>query len=325
MTQRNMFFKFKRWPFTKQYFNPELMKSKNLYVPNARELNETGAFVPNSAINGLDYFRPTTMGIERLLPFMLEVSVEMLPFDEFPAGKFEIPIVDIENPFWDDMLRIVISIMVNKKIPDDIKDEILKAHPDMSIVRMAADRLDKNDPDRDLQGDLKFTMELSVLRDIFVQKYGWSIPFPPTIAFLASICGGKIVDMGAGNGYWSYLFAQYGVQVKALDQWIRHPHTWYPVEHGTPELLSNYFDHTLLLVWPPYNERMAYDALQHYKGNRLIYVGEFGGCTADDDFHDILSGSEWTEVYTLHNPNWSLIQDKVHVFERTIPNVIYKP
>ena len=41
---------------------------------------------------------------------------------------------------------------------------------------------------------------------------------------------------------------------------------------------------------------MAARCLEHYTGQRLIYIGEGdGGCTADDQFHQMLE-EHWEEV-----------------------------
>lgn len=167
--------------------------------------------------------------------------------------------------------------------------------------------------------------------------YAWSIPDPATITFVVEHCGPKVIEMGAGTGYWAWQLSQRGVDVLAYDESppdLRankfHPvtlteegisgrptTTWHPVLAGTPTTVPMvYPDRTLLLCWPPYGESMAADALAAYGGPTLIYVGEgYGGCTGDDTFHQALE-REWHEV-AYHRPvTWSGIHDTVSVYHR---------
>jgi nucleoside phosphorylase len=70
-----------------------------------------------------------------------------------------------------------------------------------------------------------------------------------------------------------------------------------------------------MFCWPPYATEMATDALVSFSGDRVIYIGECGGCTADNEFEDLLE-KEWTEVEDFRIPKWFGIHDKMRLFNR---------
>lgn len=143
--------------------------------------------------------------------------------------------------------------------------------------------------------------------------------------------------MGSGTGYWAWQLSQLGVDVLAYDAYPpalstenyhhcprnenreltgEHGNSYFPVQTGTPEILAQHADRTLFLCWPPYDEPMAAECLQHYAGNRLVYIGEGdGGCTGDDAFHEMLE-QEWEEVASHRLIQWEGIHDWATVYDR---------
>lgn len=174
-------------------------------------------------------------------------------------------------------------------------------------------------------------------RDELCRQYAWSIPDPLSLAFVAEHLGTRAVEMGAGTGYYAWQLSQLGVDICCYD-WhppdvssINHYHSpyradnsvflgetrpvFFPVQPGTPEALSAHADRTLFLCWPPMTE-MAIECLQHYSGNRLVYVGEQdGGCTGDGAFFAALERA-WEEVATHRPVQWFGIHDYITVYER---------
>lgn len=174
-------------------------------------------------------------------------------------------------------------------------------------------------------------------RDEATVKWAWAIPDPKTLDFIhAHLEGRKVVDMGAGTGYWAWMLSQMGVDVAAYDL---HPpregentyHSkvpdhleehanvqWYDVQQGDHRklrLLSNR-DRVLLLSWPPYDKPMGYEALKSFKGDTVIYIGEgSGGCTGDRDFHDLL-GREWDEIDYFPIARWEGVRDYASIYDR---------
>jgi len=174
-------------------------------------------------------------------------------------------------------------------------------------------------------------------RDDYCRKYSWSIPDPVSVAFVAEHLGHKSVEMGAGTGYYAWLLAQAGVDILcydiappsiATDNHYHSPradrygdfsgetvNTYHPVLQGTPDLLQHHTDRSLFLCWPPMSE-MASQCLASYKGDKLVYIGEYdGGCTADETFFATLE-KNWTEIARRQPLQWDGIRDVIQVYER---------
>lgn len=169
-------------------------------------------------------------------------------------------------------------------------------------------------------------------------EYAFAIPSPAVIRHLVGYS--PLIEVGAGTGYWAAQLASVGADVIATDS---HPpgtagQTWKFVERyfdveaaDGPAAAAAHADRTLLLCWPPMDD-VAARTLQAYTdagGQRVVYIGEVGGCTANEEFHDQLwlswrSYDEdevppdvlWHEVRTYDVPQWPGMHDRVHVCER---------
>lgn len=154
--------------------------------------------------------------------------------------------------------------------------------------------------------------------------YSFAVPTEKALRLIASF--GPVVEIGAGTGYWATLLRHRGCDVAAYDLLGEAFDEWFPtgqwggVEKGGAEKAALHADRTLLIVWPPYDDPMALDALTAYRdagGNRLVYVGEgWGGCTGDDAFHGVINGPDWTETHELAIPQWFGINDRLSAYER---------
>lgn len=149
-------------------------------------------------------------------------------------------------------------------------------------------------------------VELGAERTRLCMQYAWSIPSPDDVRWmLAQLDGRTVVEVGAGTGYWAWQLEQAGVDVAAYDpappgpgnSWCSGgPYTTVLAEGA--EAAAAHADRALLMVWPPYDGAHARHALSVYKGDLLLYAGEgHGGCTADDDFYELLD-AEWEEIDT---------------------------
>jgi hypothetical protein len=149
--------------------------------------------------------------------------------------------------------------------------------------------------------------------------FAWAVPTVEALSVIAR--HGPVVEMGAGTGYWSALLRLRGVDVLAYDiapgDNEQAAHMWTEVEPGTPEILGTVSPaRNLLLCWPPYDEPMASECLESFRGRRIIYVGEGdGGCTGDDGFHRKLF-DEFTLEQTVSLPQWPGIHDRLGVWAR---------
>lgn len=118
-----------------------------------------------------------------------------------------------------------------------------------------------------------------------VSKYSWALPNEELITEIAK--RSPIIEIGAGNGYWASLLSKKGADIIAFDNFSR-PETnelWFDVKQGDETVLSSHPGRALLLCWPDPRSNLAFEALQHYKGNTLIYIGFLEpGLTATEDF-----------------------------------------
>jgi len=173
-------------------------------------------------------------------------------------------------------------------------------------------------------------------RGYATSAYAWAVPSPEAIEKIAA--WSPILEVGAGRGYWAKLLAEAGADVIATDPWAPED-TFYPVEKllDTEAVRKHGSGRTLLMVWPPYDMSVAFDALRAFEevgGRRLVYVGEgSGGCTADDAFHEAvgLGSAGWRnkEGPPEDNrgweqtdgdwdlPQWDGIHDSVYYLQRT--------
>lgn len=161
-------------------------------------------------------------------------------------------------------------------------------------------------------------------RPILTDKYSWAIPNAEALAAIAE--QGKIVEVGAGNGYWASLLRANGVDVVAYDSnpvetGTNDFHTstktsWTDVAKGDSKSAAQHPDRALMLSWPPQESSMAYDTLKAYKGNTLIYIGEGrGGCTANQQFFDRLA-RDWEPIEEVDIPQWKDMHDTLQIYKR---------
>lgn len=165
-------------------------------------------------------------------------------------------------------------------------------------------------------------------REQFIQKFGFAIITASVVQALKKYS--PILEVGAGTGYWAHELSKAGVDIVATDPrkfiysdvWQKH--LFFEVSNMTGEdAVKKYPERNLLLVWPTYSSSWAASALRAFTGEKLIYVGEgYGGCTADDDFHECL-GQKFELVEEIPMSQFCGIHDRLEVFQRK-PNEIQK-
>ncbi len=174
------------------------------------------------------------------------------------------------------------------------------------------------------------TFELSPFKDHrteLTKTYAWAIPDPEALRYVVEASCGRLVEIGAGTGYWAQQLSALGVDVVAYDiappdggvknHWhAKRDETFHAVLRGDASYAALHEDRTLFLCWPPYADPMASKALHAYRGARLIYIGEgSGGCTGDDAFHRYLRRC-WINVGRFAVTQWSGLHDEIAVYER---------
>ncbi len=175
-------------------------------------------------------------------------------------------------------------------------------------------------------------MPEQIRRDYFIKNYGWSVPTEEAIIKLKGFIGNDtVLSVGSGNGLWSKLLQDIGVNAIAttkIEENNERDNMQMPdknryftdVENLKHlEAIDKYPQAGVLLMsWPPYNDPMAYESLKQFKGNKIVYIGEGGGgCTGSDEFYNLLC-DEWNDVEDLYIdiPQWPNMRDEVHLFTR---------
>lgn len=183
------------------------------------------------------------------------------------------------------------------------------------------------------------------------RRFSFAIPNLEALDTIAGHSPGGVVEIGAGGGYWAMLLQQRGVDVIAYDPdppgsgattW-HSGRAWTAVHHGDHTKAAGHPTRTLMLCWPSYDEPWSAQALEHYRGDTVIYIGEGpGGCTGDDRMHALLGEppSCWhhdddynelpcpddcpanvpplfREIADVEIPQWAGIHDWLRVYRRT--------
>ena len=162
-------------------------------------------------------------------------------------------------------------------------------------------------------------------RDYATAHWAWAVLDDNAVRTLVE--HSPIVEIGAGTGYWARLAAEAGADIVAYDSrppvagrkkvvaWAIETGTCFPVRRGGPGMVRFHQDRTLFLCWPPHSHDMAFDSLRQYMGSTLIYVGENGGCTANDRFHEMLD-RDWEFAKVVAIPQWHGLHDRMFIFKR---------
>jgi hypothetical protein len=206
--------------------------------------------------------------------------------------------VTIDNPFWD-------------AVKDCVDADSFRGNPVVGEFRL----------DRSVEE----SMARFPNRQLLIRKYCWTIPDPDTVAFVAKHAHGGLVDPIAGTGYWAYVLAQLGVNIVCYDLnpgAELHTNGWHGKDlyaevcpKDGAEAVAPHADRTLFLSWPPFAQDVGARILMAYKGNRVVYIGEDGGHTGDDEMRLILD-RDWTEVDSRQPVQFWGVHDRVTVYER---------
>lgn len=238
------------------------------------------------------------------------------------------PVCEITHPngdlhefsSWVDAMRHQVEQQLQPPVETNPFGEILRSDDDITIHQQTA-RLDP--PDSRYQQELMY-------------EYTFAIPTYNSIHYLSHV--DKIVEVGAGKGYWAWLLEQVGIDIIAFDD---NPVSdndvpnedelmYYPpmVKDSYDELFAtvcigdahhvhDHPDRALFLCWPPGQTDMAYEAVRDYHlsgGDTVLYIGEGpGGTHGTTPFFQYLN-AEFQYVRSVHNLSWTGYCDSLHVY-----------
>lgn len=165
-------------------------------------------------------------------------------------------------------------------------------------------------------------------RCYFTQNLSWAIPTIDAIKSIVQFAeSDQILEICSGLCLWARLIKECDGNIIATDSFAYQQTS--QTSQITPFIDSVYKmdavtavktfkTNVLLICWPNYNDSYAYDALSIFKGNKLVYIGEYGGCTADEQFHNLLE-QKWRCVNEIDIPTWQGIYDCIYMYERITP------
>jgi hypothetical protein len=177
--------------------------------------------------------------------------------------------------------------------------------------------------------DMASVKDILTFRRSMVHRYAWAIPTAEAIR--AVVNGHPILEIGGGTGYWCWLIRQMSGDILTVDvsppasdceQNIFHTRskTWTEVIQGDETLVDEHPSRTLFLCWPPWQNSLASAALRRYRGQWLIFVGEFPTpgrplVTGDEAFFQMVL-TEWHLLTSIAIPCWELCSDRLWIFQR---------
>lgn len=192
----------------------------------------------------------------------------------------------------------------------------------------------------------------SLARLICCSVHSFAVPSRKAIEAIVKYAGnGRVVELGAGGGYWAHLVESRGIRIDCFDLEGMEPgvqemngteeeggdeeerlgsrFAWKAIHRGTPEsvFVSEEAGNAgmLLLIWPPpLPNEMSLRALTLFKGRFVAYVGDRPDRRSDDpstvagttEFHAALD-NHWKLIEHVEIPRWvDGIGDSIWIFER---------
>lgn len=183
-------------------------------------------------------------------------------------------------------------------------------------------------------------------RDWLCHIYAYAVPNENVISLIKSL-NTKIIEIGAGTGYWGSLFQQTDIPVYLYDS---NPLSSNPQPeegkgnkksksiqneyHGKAlafasirkggitdlKILSQEENSSLLLCYPPPKSSMAFECLQNFTGKYIIYIGEWQGDTGTLEFEKSLLQS-YSLIQSIGLPNWNNTCYLTSIWERKDENI----
>lgn len=180
------------------------------------------------------------------------------------------------------------------------------------LTKVEIDKLfDLDDENLSIAESMKSQFKQKILRDIFIETCSFAIP---SLEAIECICShSPILEIGCGTGFWSMLLQKHGCDIIATEP-NHYTKTWTNVlQIDALTAQSQYPNRTLFTCWPYNSGKWQVKLLQ--KADKIIFVGEWSGCTGSDDFFKVLS-EDFEKIHWLPIPKWSGINDSLYIMKR---------
>jgi hypothetical protein len=162
-------------------------------------------------------------------------------------------------------------------------------------------------------------------RFIYAKRFGYGVPCREVIDEVARY--GPLLELGAGNGFWSFWLRKKGCDVIATDIGEDNPYTknkWVSdvIQLDAVTALKTFPGRNILIVWPHFTAGWSVEVVQQLKPSQIIcYVGEGPfGCCAPPAFFSELARRQFQMTYMCASPAWPMTTDYLAVYRKTQPN-----
>lgn len=133
------------------------------------------------------------------------------------------------------------------------------------------------------------------VRDLYVQKCGFPLLSKDWIKPLSKWIGNrKCLEVMSGTGAFAKSLQDYGISVLPTDNkpWKNNLKWTEVIIEDAVKAVKKYGNTVdiIIMSWPPYNNPIANQVLLTMRevnpDTIMLYIGEYGGCTADDIFFE---------------------------------------
>lgn len=227
--------------------------------------------------------------------------------------------------FFKDVKNARDLMHVNIEIPEEIPDKMPKYATSM-FERLK--KIKSGDPslvEQFIEADSLGTMKEIQLKNAYNQAGMYAfISWQWVTPFIEWLNGRKVLEVMAGRGWWTYALRQKGVDVIATDDFSWDYRSWMDTlteveEMDAIEAVEKYGKEVdVVTIGWPYMDNTAYRVIKRlHEVNPdalVVYIGEQGGCTADEAFHQHFnidfSDTEFNKVTTRYQ-SWDHIHDRI--------------
>jgi hypothetical protein len=170
---------------------------------------------------------------------------------------------------------------------------------------------------------------------VLYHHFGCAVPTYEALNIINNVVkevgAGGVIDLGSGNGYWSYMLRKMGIKTTAVDNmtseyrtmWIQDSKKADGVEFLMQSRTKAKDHDVLLMVYPVVAGNLTSMAIKAYKGDAVVIVGTqntnrftgFSDCTAEEWFKKEMPS--WELNCRIAMPSFAGKDDAMFVWKRT--------
>jgi|HubBroStandDraft_4_1064222.scaffolds.fasta_scaffold09099_11 hypothetical protein len=160
------------------------------------------------------------------------------------------------------------------------------------------------------------------IRHDFCRQVSFAIPCSQALTQIAHHSP-RLIEVGAGTGYWTALLAQQDVDIIATDSHtngygLRIGHYFDVQQADAANAIEQYPDRDVFMCWPSYDEEWTTRAVAAIrKSGRLLHlISEgHGGCCGHEDMFNLLD-AHFDPIVRVFLPQWPGIHDDLVIYRR---------